>query len=129
MFGIFVATLFLCLVAIFWWIDYSRGKNHVSAEKPCEATTECCGAHAVCEKDLPPKREVEYYDDEELDAFAGRSGDSYSEDETRRFCDVFYTLKEHDVAGWIKSLQVRNIKLPESLRDEALLIVCEQRTT
>ena len=125
--GIFVLVLFLCLVAVFWWIDYSRGKKGtLTKEPPCEATTECCGVHPVCEKGLGPKS-VEYYDDEELDAFAGRSRDSYSEDEIRQFCDVFYTLKEHDVAGWIRSLQARNIELPENLRDEALLIVCEHR--
>ena len=36
-----------------------------------EEETECCGMHAVCEKDLlsPVSDEYEYYDDEELDAF------------------------------------------------------------
>ena len=128
MFGIFIAILFLCIVAIFWWIDYSRGKKEISTEEePCEATTECCGVHPVCEKGLEPKSKIEYYDDEELDTFAGRLGESYNEDEIRQFCDVFYTLKEHDVAGWIKSLQARNIELPESLREEVFLIVRERR--
>jgi len=125
--GIYVALLFLCIIVVFWGIDYSRRKKHPLTEKSCEATTECCGAHTVCEKDLSPKREIEYYDDEELDVFAGRPGNSYDEDEIRQFCDVFYTLKEYDVAGWMKSLQSRNIELPENLREEVLLIVRECR--
>ena len=35
----------------------------------------CCGMHVTCEKDslLPEvSREIEYFDDEELDAFRGR---------------------------------------------------------
>ena len=126
--GIYVTLLFLCVVVVFLGIDYSRRKKDVSTEKLCEQTTECCGTHTVCEKGLT-KPEIEYYDDEELDVFAARSGDSYDEEETRRFCDVFYTLKEYDVAGWLKSLQLRNIKLPENLREEALLIVRENVET
>ena len=127
--GIYVALLFLCIVVVFWGIDYSRRKNHVSVEKPHEEADECCGAHEICEKDglLNSKHEIEYYDDEELDLFAGRSEDSYNEEEIRLFCDVFYTLKEHDVAGWLKSLRSRNIELPSTLQEEALLIVRERR--
>ena len=123
--GVYVTLLFVCVVVVFWGIDYWRGKNHASTEKPQEETDECCGAHVVCEKGLT-KLELEYYDDEELDVFAGRSGDSYDEEEIHRFCDVFYTLKEYDVTGWLKSLRLRNIELPEDLREEALLIVREQ---
>ena len=125
--GIYVTLLFLCVVVFFGGINYLREKNYASTEKPHEETSECCGAHAVCEKDglLDSKHEIEYYDDEELDLFAGRQGDSYDEEEIRQFCDVFYTLKEYDVAGWLKSLRSRNIELPENLREEAFLIVRE----
>ncbi len=125
--GIYIALTFVILVLVFFGIDCWRKKNHAPAEKLCESTTECCGVHAVCEKGLPTKQEIEYYDDEELDVLAGRAGDSYNEDEISRFCDVFYTLKEYDVAGWLKSLQARNINLPENLREEALLIIRERR--
>jgi len=125
--GIYVALTFVILVVVFWGIDYWRKKNHVPTEKSCEATTECCGVHTVCEKGLPTKQEIEYYDDEELDLFVERAGDSYNENEISQFCDVFYTLKEYEVAGWLKSLQTRNIELPESLKDEAFLIVRECR--
>ncbi|MDR1729556.1 MAG: phospholipase [Prevotellaceae bacterium] len=125
--GIYVALAFVILVVVFIGIDCWRKKNHIPTEKPCEATIECCGTHAICEKGLPARQEIEYYDDEELDIFVGRAGNSYNEEEICRFSDVFYTLKEYDVSGWLKSLQMRNIELPENLREEALLIAREFR--
>ena len=41
--------------------------------------------------------------------------------------DVFFTLREQDMAGWIRSLQLRNIELPDDIRDQALLIISERR--
>lgn len=98
-------------------------------ERKAQRPDDCCGAHEVCEKESLINNRIrpDYYDDEELDAFVGRTADSYDEDEVRQFADVFYTLKDYDVAGWLKSLQARNVELPESLRDEALLIVQERR--
>lgn len=94
-----------------------------------EESDECCGAHAVCEKEtlLNSGNNIEYYDDEELDLYAGRSSASYEENEAARFRYVFDTLQEDDVAGWLRSLQLRNIELPEDIREEALFIVKERR--
>lgn len=90
---------------------------------------ECCGQHAACERDtlLNSRIEIVYYDDEELDVLAGISPDEYTEEQIQALRDVFYTLREQDVAGWLRSLQVRNILLPIELREEALLIVSERR--
>ena len=41
--------------------------------------------------------------------------------------DIFYSLKENDVAAWLRSLQLRDIQLPENIREEALMIVGERR--
>ena len=94
-----------------------------------EVDDECCGAHAVCERDslLTKSLKVEYYDDEELDALAGIEPDDYTSQQLEQLAHVFYTLKERDVAGWLRSLQARNIQLPDALREEALLIVSERR--
>lgn len=94
-----------------------------------DADGECCGAHAVCEKDslLNKNIEIIYYDDEELDVLANQSPETFTVEEQKQLEDVFYTLKESDVAGWLKSLQLRNISLPENLREEALLIIRERR--
>jgi hypothetical protein len=90
----------------------------------------CCGRHEVCERDSLPaavSKNIEYYDDEELDAYAGKESDRYGETETEEFRDVLYTMRETEVAGWLRSLQLRGINLPDRLKDEALLIIEEQR--
>lgn len=91
---------------------------------------ECCGMHAVCEKQLlsPVSPEIEYFDDEELDAFKGRAADSYSEAETEAFREVLLTLPEGEVPAWSRSLQLRGITLPTPVRDELILIVSEARS-
>ena len=94
-----------------------------------EEETECCGMHAVCEKDLlsPVSDEYEYYDDEELDAYRGRGAESYTDEEVEQFRDVLLTLRPDDVAGWSRSMQLKGIELPTEVREELLMIVGEQR--
>ena len=70
-----------------------------------EVDAECCGQHEVCERDsllAAVSKKIEYYDDEELDQFIGR-------------------------AGWVRSLQLRGIELPDDLKDEVFLIIGERR--
>ena len=73
------------------------------------------------------QQKIEYYDDEELDQFIGREGNMYTEEETEQFRDVLYTTKDDEVAGWIRSLQLRGIELPDNLKDEVFLIIGERR--
>ena len=40
---------------------------------------------------------------------------------------VSKSLREVEVAGWLRSLQLRGICLPDELKDEAFLIVGERR--
>lgn len=92
--------------------------------------SECCGQHEICEKEsllAAVSKEIEYYDDEELDRFKGRPGDGYTEEEIEEFRDVLYTMQEVEVAGWSRSLQLRGIELPDELKDELFLIVGERR--
>jgi len=89
----------------------------------------CCGTHLVCEKEniLQTNAKPEYYDDEELDALADLDPTSYTEAQYQAIRQVFDTLSEVDVPGWCRSLQLRHIELPDDIREEALLIVREQR--
>ena len=89
----------------------------------------CCGEHLVCEKEtlLQTNAEVVYYDDEELDVLAGLKPDDWTEAQQEAVRQVFRTLDERDVPGWCRSLQLRGIELPPDIREEALLIVKEQR--
>lgn len=89
-----------------------------------EDESECCGLHAVCERIIDSTDKAVYYDDEELDRFAGRDPQSYTEDEIEEFGRVLYTLLPSDVFGWGASLTLRGIALPTALRDEWLML-CE----
>ena len=92
--------------------------------------SECCGQHQICEKEsllAAVSKQIEYYDDEELDRFKGRPSDGSSEEEIEEFRDILYSMQEVDVAGWSRSLQLRGIELPDELKDELFLIVGERR--
>ena len=95
-----------------------------------EVNSECCGQHEICERDsllAAVSKQIEYYDDEELDQFIGKAGDAYTEEETEMFRDVLYTTLDVEVAGWVRSLQLRGIELPDDLKDEVFLIIGERR--
>ncbi len=92
---------------------------------------ECCGQHETCEKEsllAAVSKQIEYYNDEELDRHRGKESSSYTETEADEFRDILYTMRDDEVAGWVRSLQLRNISLPNSIKDEVFLIVGERRT-
>ncbi len=108
---------------------FNRKNKNEEIEITLNEDGECCGAHEVCDRDslLTGNDKIEYFDDEELDVLACIKPENYTEKQLKQLADVFYTLKEGDVAAWLRSLQLRRIELPISLRDEALLIVSERR--
>lgn len=90
----------------------------------------CCGNHLTCEKDsllAAVSREIEYFDDEELDRFAGTVASAYSEESVEEFRDVLLSLDIEEVPSWVRSLQLRGIDFPETLRPELYLLVGENR--
>ncbi|MCI5742138.1 MAG: phospholipase [Bacteroides sp.] len=100
------------------------------APEVVEVDSECCGQHQICEKEsllAAVSKQIEYYDDEELDRFKGHPSDEYTEEEIEEFRNILYTMQEVEVAGWCRSLQLRNIALPDELKDEIFLIVGERR--
>lgn len=135
---IFIGAL-VALAAIAMVVGYARNKQIEkkiesgeleAAPEIVEADAECCGQHEVCEKEsllAAVSKQVEYYDDEELDRFRGRASDDYSEEEVEEFREVMFTCQEEEVAGWCRSLQLRGIELPDELKDELFLIVGELR--
>ena len=70
---------------------------------------------------------IEYYDDEELDRYVGTSASGYTEREVEEFREILLSLDTEEVPGWVRSLQLRGIEFPESLRPELYLIVSENR--
>lgn len=106
---------------------YGSGDSATETVPAEESAPEvCCGTHAICEKGLPPAEPV-YFDDEELDRFAGRAASDYSTAEADEFRDVMLTMSPDEIAPWARSLQLRGIELPAPVRDELLLIVAEAR--
>lgn len=100
------------------------------AEEPAAEPTECCGMHAVCEKDsllAAAGKEAEYYDDYELDEYRNTPSSQYDDEALSRFEEVFYTLRPEDVPGWVRSLTMRQIEVPDKIKDEIIMIVEEER--
>lgn len=75
--------------------------------------------------DMPA--EVVYYEDEELDRFAGRPSNQYTDTEADGFRDVLYTLRSEEVDGWVRSLTMRHINVPDQMKDELFLMLEERR--
>ena len=61
---------------------------------------------------------IEYFDDEELDAYKGRPSDAYTDDETEQFAEILETLRPEEVKAWSRSLVLRNINMPDGIKDE-----------
>lgn len=94
------------------------------------AAAGCCGRHETCEREsllAAVSPTIEYYEDEELDRFRGRECTDYSAEEIEEFNEVLTTLRSEEVAGWVRSLQLRDIRLPYELKDDVLLLVGERR--
>lgn len=108
----------------------NRKKKQEDIEVKILIDEDCCGAHEVCDRDtlLTPDCEIVYYDDEELDELARLNPSDYTKTQRNQLSEVFYTLKESDVAGWLRSLQLRSIALPDDIKEQALMIVRERRT-
>ncbi len=99
--------------------------NQTTRQPDNQTTQICCGLHAICEKTGQINEPPVYYDDEELDRFAGRPATDYTDEETEEFRDVLLTLLPSDVPGWTISLEKRRINLPETLRPELDLLLLE----
>lgn len=136
MIGALIILAVTTLIGLLLWL-HDRSRMPEQTPEDAERVTsepvaddECCGLHAVCEKQLltPVSPEIEYFDDEELDIFSGREAESYTEEETEMFREVLLTMQPSDVASWSRSLQLRGITPPNPIRDEVLLIVGEQRS-
>ena len=88
----------------------------------------CNGEDERCEQECMLEaavKAIEYYDDEELDQYRGRPSDGYTDSEAEEFADVLYTMKPEEVKGWNRSLILRQINLPNQLKDEVIMMMKE----
>lgn len=132
--ALIILLVTVCVGIVLYVYDLKYKKTH--SDKAGEAEKEsvvdddahgeiCCGRHLVCEKSLSPKigEEIVYYDDEELDKYAGKKSDEYTEGEIDEVREVMVTLLPEDVAGWVRSIQLRGINLPDELKDELFILL------
>ena len=132
-----VALVAISLVAmligkLYYWRMNKKVASGELQEVPSvvEVDEECCGQHETCEKDsllAAVSKGIEYYDDEELDRFRGRTSDRYTSEEVEEFREIMFTCKDDEVAGGSRSLQLRGIDIPDELKDELFLIIGERR--
>lgn len=140
-----VLILFLCFFLVALVLMEIRERKRAKLQKEADETIEgnsqvekmmrvpvddeCCGRHSVCEREslLTSKPDIIYYDDEELDRLINVAPEDYTEKDLSDVREVFETLQDRDVAGWLRSLQLREITIPQDILDEALMIVSERR--
>lgn len=102
----------------------------VAAAVPQEETEddgeECCGEHEVCEKGKirrALRTDIEYFDDEELDRYRGTAPDEYDDEAVEEFREVLYTMHPSEIEDWLKSLELREVALPDALKDELFMLM------
>ncbi|MBE6316093.1 MAG: phospholipase [Bacteroidales bacterium] len=142
--AIVLLTILVVGGAIVWLIDrlfYHTDKaenldeteeNDASDATPAQGCAdEACGIRSICPSEQilvsQCKREVIYYDDEELDSFAGRDADGYTAEEEEQWRDVLYTLQPGDLLGWGQSIKHRGLVMPASIQAEFLQLAAENR--
>jgi hypothetical protein len=112
----------LAILVVAYVLFNSRKKSGAPVEEEHhDVEGGCCGKHVVFEKNND--RESLYFDDEELDAYKGKSPEEYTNEEIEEFRNVLYTMKSDEVDLWVQCLQQRGIELPTEIKDEVLLIL------
>lgn len=86
----------------------------------------CSGINDDCEQTCMMEaatKEVEYYDDEELDRFKGKESGEYTDDEAEEFSEVLYTMRPDEAKGWNRSLILRGINVPNQIKDDLITMI------
>ena len=140
--AIILLTILVVGGAIVWLIDqlfYQHKTAETTDETEDNSTSqgapqqgcadEACGLRSICPSEQllagECKQEIIYYDDEELDAFAGRDQNSYTPDEVEQWRDVLYTLQPDDLLGWGQSIKHRGIIMPAAILEEFMHLAAE----
>ena len=121
-----LSLLVLGVLAAVWSRVSSSGDDDTDAIVTRPTCATCNGEDTRCEQECMMEaatREVEYYDDEELDRFKGRPSDCFTDDEAELFREVLMTMPQSDVKGWNRSLILRGINVPDQIKDELLLMI------
>jgi hypothetical protein len=122
--------LFLSLIALgVFSALYAIVTNRNREESPvvqADSCATCNGENDKCEQECMMEaatKPIEYFDDEELDAFKGRSSDSYTDEEVEQFSYVMNTMPQEEIKDWCRSLHLRGIEIPDQLKDEVYMMM------
>lgn len=121
--GLFVLVAMVVLIVV----NRKKAKEKTTPEVASNPASDCCGAHEVCEFDLIKMDEsiIEYYEDEELDAYKNIDSTDYTDEQIDEFREVLYTLQTHEIRYWLLSIERRKINLPNILQEEARMLMAE----
>lgn len=114
--------LFSALLSLLW---HNKDGDDTVINAGADCST-CNGDNAKCEQTCMMEaatKEVEYFDDEELDRFRERPSAAYSDDEAEEFREVLYTMRPEEVRAWTRSLTLRGISLPDQVKDEVFVLM------
>ena len=129
----YICAVVLVLLIILYRLErYNRTRklspDQTEQPEPDIPAGECCGKHAVCEKQKLAEarmRSAQYFDDEDLDRFKGRRSDKYTDQEVEEFRYVLYTMQQNEVRDWMECLQAREIEIPDELKEECYSMMNE----
>lgn len=136
-FELFAAAVLIALFGLYFYDRRRKMQNSDSQNTEDKASeqdisqdhgTECCGKHAVCEKQKLAEarmRDAQYFDDEELDRYRGISAQDYDDEQVEEFRYVMYTMQQDEVRQWLECLDARGIELPDQLKEEAYSMMNE----
>lgn len=123
-----IAILLIALVllgviaALLGWFSKDDGKGITEGPScdTCDGTDTRCEQVCMMEAATKP---IEYFEDEELDSFAGRRSDGYTDEEAELFEEVLTTLRPEEAAAWNRSLILRGISVPDQIKDELMMLL------
>ena len=129
---VFIGIVAFFAIAVALWNRSQRSKGNTDelVAKPSVLNSGggCCGKHENCEKMnvSPTPRNIEYFDDEELDKYKNKPSSEYLAHEIDEFREVFHSLLDNEKPKWIQSLHARNITVPKQLETEVSVILNPQ---
>lgn len=124
MYLIFVLLALGLITGLATLLGRKRGEEETPVVLQDSCST-CTGENERCEQECMMEvatKEIEYYDDEELDRFRGRPSDGYTDSEAEAFAEVMQTMRPDEVKGWNRSLILRGINMPDQIKDDFIAL-------
>jgi hypothetical protein len=119
-----IAVLLIGTTLSYSYLSWRKSDRKVIIPK--NDCSSCDGTNTKCEQEClmeAATKEIEYYDDEELDKYKGRASEQYTDEEAEEFRYVMMTMQKDEVKGWNRSLILRGVALPNQVKDEMVMLM------